>query len=92
LTADGKTIISVVMVGFASHISSARRLTSDLEITALDMALITRKSKGVIHHSDQDRQYTSIAFGNRCKEMNVRPSMGNPAALKINEEPRKTGD
>ena len=30
----------------------------------------------MIHHSDQGSQYTSIAFGNRCKEMNVRPSMG----------------
>lgn len=80
------------MVGFAPHISSARRLTSDLVIAALDMALFTRNSKGVIHHSDQGSQYTSIAFGNRCKEINVRPSMRNPAALKINEEPRKTGD
>ena len=24
----------------------------------------------------ESAQYTSIAFGNRCKEMNVRPSMG----------------
>jgi putative transposase len=31
----------------------------------------------VIHHSDQSSQYTSIAFGNRCREMNVRPFMGS---------------
>jgi len=31
----------------------------------------------VIHHCDQGSQYTSIAFGNRCKEMGVRPSMGS---------------
>jgi putative transposase len=31
----------------------------------------------VIHHSDQGCQYTSIAFGQRCREMGVRPSMGS---------------
>ena len=44
-------------------------------LAALNMALMTRKLKSVIHHSDQGSQYTSIAFGNRCKEMGVRPSM-----------------
>ncbi len=29
------------------------------------------------HHSDQGCQYTSIAFGKRCKEAGVRPSMGS---------------
>jgi putative transposase len=29
----------------------------------------------VIHHSDQGCQYTSIAFGKRCQEAGVRPSM-----------------
>lgn len=52
------------------------RMTSDLVILALNMALMTRKPQSVIHHSDQGSQYTSIAFGNRCKEMGVRPSMG----------------
>ena len=51
-------------------------MTCDLVIAALDMALFTRKPQSVIHHSDQGSQYISIAFGNRCKEMNVRPSMG----------------
>jgi putative transposase len=51
-------------------------MTSDLVIQALNMALMTRKPESVIHHSDQGSQYTSIAFGNRCKEMGVRPSMG----------------
>jgi len=31
----------------------------------------------VIHHSDQGCQYTSIAFGRRCDEAGVRPSMGS---------------
>jgi putative transposase len=51
--------------------------TADLVVAALNMALITRKPQGVIHHSDQGSQYTSLDFGKRCKEMGVRPSMGS---------------
>jgi len=51
--------------------------TAGLVIAALNMALITRKPQGVIHHSDQGSQYTSLDFGKRCKEMGVRPSMGS---------------
>ena len=51
--------------------------TAELVIQALNMALITRKPQGVIHHSDQGSQYTSVDFGKRCKEMGVRPSMGS---------------
>ena len=34
-------------------------------------------ARGVIHHSDQGSQYTSLAFGKRCQEAGVRPSMGS---------------
>ena len=54
-----------------------QRQTADLVIAALNMALTTRKPQGVIHHSDQGSQYTSVDFGRRCKEMGVRPSMGS---------------
>lgn len=57
-----------------------QRMVADLVVAALNMALFTRKpgttGPGVIHHSDQGSQYTSVAFGKRCKEMNVRTSMG----------------
>jgi len=53
------------------------RMTADLVLAALNMALAQRKPREVIHHSDQGSQYTSIAFGNRCTEMGVRPSMGS---------------
>ncbi len=51
--------------------------TAELVIQALNMALITRKPQGVIHHSEHGSQYTSVDFGKRCKEMGVRPSMGS---------------
>ena len=53
------------------------QMTAELVVSALNMALATRKPNSVIHHSDQGSQYTSLAFGGRCKEMGVRPSMGS---------------
>lgn len=52
-------------------------LRTELVLKALDMAVWRRKPAGVIHHSDQGSQYTSVAFGCRCEEMGVRPSMGS---------------
>jgi putative transposase len=52
------------------------QMTADLVLAALNMALQRRRPRNVIHHSDQGSQYTSIAFGERCKKMGVRPSMG----------------
>jgi len=53
-------------------------LRTSLVLDALAMALKTRKpAQGVIHHSDQGCQYTSIEFGSRCKKAGVRPSMGS---------------
>ena len=55
-------------------------MSSDLVISALNMALLMRVPNGgagLIHHSDQGSQYTSLAFGKRCQEMGVRPSMGS---------------
>ena len=51
-------------------------MTSDLVIAALNMALHTRCPESVIHHSDQGSQHTGVAFGKRCEEMGVKPSMG----------------
>ena len=52
-------------------------LRTDLVLEALDMALERRRARDVIHHSDQGCQYTSIAFGARCREAGVQPSMGS---------------
>jgi putative transposase len=55
----------------------ATHLRTELVLDALDMALRRRRPTNVIHHSDQGCQYTSIAFGQRCQEACVRPSMGS---------------
>ena len=66
-----------VVVGW--HIGES--LHTDLIVAALEMAAQARKPQSVIHHSDQGCQYTSVAFGKRCKELNVRPSTGWPRAM-----------
>src|SRR3712207_7482238 len=55
----------------------ANHLRAELVLDALNMALGQRRPRDVIHHSDQGSQYTSLAFGKRCKEAGVRPSMGS---------------
>jgi putative transposase len=55
----------------------ATHLRTELVLEALEMAVRQRQPRGVIHHSDQGSQYTSLAFGKRCREAGVRPSMGS---------------
>ena len=57
--------------------SIASHLRTELVLDALDMAIRRRRPVEVIHHSDHGGQYTSIAFGKRCQEAGVRPSMGS---------------
>jgi putative transposase len=52
-------------------------LRTELVLEALNMAVWQRQPHGVVHHSDQGCQYTSVAFGKRCREAGVRPSMGS---------------
>ena len=72
--------LAVVLDAFSRRIvgwSMATSLAEQLVIDALNMALGTRRPRGVIHHSDQGSQYTSIEFGRRCRDASVRPSMGS---------------
>ena len=55
----------------------ANHLRTELVLDALNMALGQRQATGVIHHSDQGCRYTSFAFGLRCREAGVQPSMGS---------------
>lgn len=78
-TWTGFLYLAIVLDAFSRKVvgwSMGENMTADLVISALNMALHTRKPEAVIHHSDQGSQYTSLAFGQRCREMGVRPSMG----------------
>lgn len=55
----------------------ANHLRTELVMRALDMAAQQRKPEKTVHHSDQGSQYTALAFGQRCRDAGVRPSMGS---------------
>jgi len=53
-------------------------LSTQLVLDALEMAVARRRpGTGLVHHSDQGCQYTSFAFGRRCREAGIAPSMGS---------------
>ncbi len=53
-------------------------LRTELILAAFKMACAQRRpAPGVIHHSDQGCQYTSVTFGTRCTELGARLSMGS---------------
>ena len=79
-TASGFLYLAVVLDAWSRKIvgwSMANCLRTELVLDALEMAIGQRRPEGVIHHSDQGSQYTSLAFGKRCREAGVRPSMGS---------------
>ena len=79
-TAGGFLYLAVVLDAWSRKVvgwSMANHLRTDLVLDALEMAVGQRRPRDVIHHSDQGSQYTAIAFGNRCREAGVRPSMGS---------------
>ena len=79
-TWSGFLYLSVVVDAFSRRVVGwvmATHLQSELVLSALNVALYQRRLEDVIHHSDQGAQYTSIAFGNHCRETGVRPSMGS---------------
>ena len=76
----GFLYLAVVLDAFSRRIvgwAMANHLRTELVLQALDMAVHQRRPADVIHHSDQGSQYTSLAFGKRCREAGVRPSMGS---------------
>jgi putative transposase len=79
-TWSGFLFLAVVLDAWSRRVvgwAMATHLRTELVLEALNMALWRRRPQDVIHHSDQGTQYTSIAFGQRCKTAGVRPSMGS---------------
>ena len=77
----GFLYLAVVLDVFSRRIvgwAMADHLRTELVLNALEMALWNRRpAPGVVHHSDQGRQYAAIAFGQRCQAAGVVPSMGS---------------
>jgi putative transposase len=76
----GMLYLAVVLDVWSRRIigwAMATHLRTSLVLAALEMAIAQRRPTNVVHHSDQGCQYTAIEFGRRCREANVRPSMGS---------------
>ena len=79
-TGAGFEFLAVVLDAWSRRVvgwAMAAHLRTELVLDALDRALRSRRPRQVIHHSDHGSQYTSIAFGARCREACVQPSMGS---------------
>jgi putative transposase len=80
-TWQGFLYLAVVIDAYSRKVvgwSMANHLRTELVLDALEMALWNRKpGPGLIHHSDHGCQYTSLAFGRRCREAGIAESMGS---------------
>jgi putative transposase len=76
----GFLYLAVVLDAFSRRIvgwAMATHLRTELVLAALEMARTQRRPTSVVHHSDHGTQYTSLAFGERCRTLGVRPSRGS---------------
>src|SRR3954454_17954590 len=56
----------------------ADHLRTELVVDALEMAVTRRRpDAGLVHHSDQGSQYTSLIFTRRCRSVGIDVSMGS---------------
>ena len=79
-TLAGFLYLAIVLDVFSRRVvgwSMAGHLRTELVLDALGMAVEQRRPGSVIHHSEQGCQYTSFAFGERCRRWGVVPSMGS---------------
>ena len=79
-TWTGFMYLAVVLDVFSRKVvgwAMADHLRTGLVLAALNMAIGQRHPTGVVHHSDKGSQYTSLAFGKRCREMGVLTSTGS---------------
>ncbi len=79
-TLVGFLYLAIVLDVFSRRVvgwAMASHLRTELVIEALEMAVAQRRPDAVVHHSDQGCQYTSLAFGARCRKRGVALSMGS---------------
>jgi len=78
-TSEGWLYLAVVIDLFSRRVvgwSMSERITDDLTVRALEMALCTRKpAPGLLHHSDRGSQYTGWAYLKALSEAKATSSM-----------------
>jgi len=78
-TWSGFLFLAIVLDVFSRKVvgwAMGNYLRTELMLAAINMAITMRRPRSVIFHSDHGCQYTSYAFGRRCVEANIVPSMG----------------
>ena len=77
----GWLYLAVVLDALSRHVvgwAMAPHMQAELVEGALAMAISRRQPNGgVVHHSDQGSQYTSLTFGERCRKAGIVQSMGS---------------
>ncbi len=80
-TDQGFLYLAAILDAFSRTVvgwSMATHMQAELVLAALEMALARRRpAPGLVHHSDHGSQYTSLAFGRRCREAGILTSMGS---------------
>jgi putative transposase len=80
-TNEGWLYLAAIVDCFSRRVvgwSMAPYLRTELVADALEMAVSRRRpATGLVHHSDQGTQYTSLAFGRRLRQAGIAPSMGS---------------
>jgi putative transposase len=79
-TWEGWLYLASVMDCYSRRIvgwAMADHLRAELVVDALEMAVARRRpDAGLVHHSDQGSQYTSLVFTRRCRAVGIEVSMG----------------
>jgi putative transposase len=80
-TWEGWLYLASVMDCYSRRIvgwAIADHLRAELVVDALEMAVARRRpDPGLVHHSDQGSQYTSLVFTRRCASVGIDVSMGS---------------
>ena len=78
-TGEGWLYLAVILDVYTRRVvgwAMSDRMTSDLTIAALEMALVQRRpDPGLIHHSDQGSQYTDRKYQTLLRDHGLRASM-----------------
>jgi putative transposase len=80
VTAEGFLYLAFILDVYLRRIvgwAMEPHLRTELVVDALRMGVWRRKrAPGLVHHSDQGAQYTSLSFSERLSEVGITPSMG----------------
>ena len=83
-----RVVYLAIVLGVFNHRIVGWSMTYHLRTELVLGALGHHCPYGVVHHSDKDSQYTSLAFGKRCREMGMLLSAGSAATALITPRPR----